>query len=543
MEYQSMPDGECVRVPLSALKEPPWGNVRRSTRSAAKRSELKRSIEDKGILQAITVRPTEDGSSLEVLAGNGRWEISQEIGLADIPAVIKHCTDKEGIAIGYTENSAREDLTLRDEIEMSQECVSHADGDYEEAARVLGWDERKVRARIKLNQCSETVLTELGRGRIKLGHAEVLCQFTHKLQEGTLEKILSEQWTVDYLKERANGAARALRHARFDTNECNGCPHNSTVQSSLFDNHIGEGKCTHLPCFREKTEAWLESYKRELEHEEGVVLIAIEKPESDRRTVSEATVGTAFQSDCLGCVSRVRILQDGINRDCGDVIDHQCINLSCYNEKVDALKPKEKTGTKKKASKNDTKPSVPAGVKQQAQDYVRGVLGSALLEQATYSLAITLHSVARATGYDIDGLVKQGAAEEIAIMIGWDTTQLQTEIQKAIAHGTLSVKQGASFDGVRMTLRSKHHVADRCERVIQAWRPTKEWLETYQKGAIESFCRDANIGFDAAWDELNGKGGFNKLMKKKKGEIIEAILEFDFDWAEAAPKEVLELVG
>ncbi|NKC01845.1 MAG: ParB/RepB/Spo0J family partition protein [Pseudomonadales bacterium] len=546
MQIDAMTDGTCVRVPLNILTPAPWGNVRKSARNSKKREDLKQSISSKGVLQAITVRPNNTGEALEVLAGNGRWELSQELGLLDIPVVVKHCSDKEGIAIGLAENLEREDLTLRDEIEMAQACVSYADGDYEEASKVLGWDIRKVRGRLKLNQCSDSVLSALGSGTIKIGHAEVLCQFTEKLQNGTLEKVLAEKWTVDYLKERANGAARVLRFAKFSTSECEKCPHNSTIQSSLFDNHIGEGKCLHLPCYRTKTEEWLAAHKSALESEEGVVLLAIEKPPVDRRTVSKETVGDAFESDCLTCVSRVRVLQDGINRDCGEVTDNQCVNLSCFAEKSEAVAPKknEATDSKKKPKKKvSTAPEISAGVKQQGENFVRTVLGDALLETSQYPLALTLFSLARATGYSIDGLATQGSADEIAALVGWEAPRLEGEIQKAIRYGTLDHKQGGSFDGVRMALRSRHHVGDRRDRVIARWNPSKEWFDTYQKGGIESFCRRDEVGFAHAWDQANGEGAFAKLMKKKKSEIIAAIIAEKFDWTSVAPKEVLELVS
>ena len=75
------------------------------------------------------------------------------------------------------------------------------------------------------------------------------------------------------------------------------------------------------------------------------------------------------------------------------------------------------------------------------------------------------------------------------------------------------------------------------------WKPTQEWLSTYQKGAIEGLCRQRNIGFAAAYDTSEGKGAFAKLMKKKKDDLIKTILTFEFDWSAVAPKELRDLVG
>lgn len=560
MNVTELRDGECLRVPLAMLVDAPWGNVRRGERNPQKFEELKTSIAARGVIQGITVRPNDETNTLETLAGYGRRDASKAAGLSDIPVIIKRVDDKEGIAIGLAENLQREDLTLRDEIIMSQQFVSLADGDYEEAARALGWDERKVRARIKLNDCSPNVLDALGNGQIKIGHAEVLCQFTHKLQDGTLEKILAENWTIDYLKERANKATRLLRHAQFDTAACKACPHNSDVQAGLFDNHIGGGKCSSLPCYREKTEAWLATRKAELEEEEGVVLLAIEKPVADRRTVSEEIVGSdAFTTDCLKCVSRVRILQDGINRDCGEVTDHQCINLKCFKEKVAAkaeaeaeakAPPKAAGKTAGKAPKAKAKPKskaakavLPSGVKSQADKFVRQVIGEQLLKQPSYAMAVMLVSVAHVTGYTIPKLsMGGGMARQITELAGWESSVLAAEIKRAVEHGTLAAESSMTFNGKDVVLTAAKHIEERTAVVTDAWKPTKEWLDTYQKGAIEALCRDKAVGFDAAYDAAKGKGAFTKLMKAKKDIIIAAILGFGFDWSTVVPSEVAALV-
>jgi ParB family transcriptional regulator, chromosome partitioning protein len=563
MNVSELRDGQCLRVPLDMLVDAPWGNVRRGDRNPNKFEELKSSIATRGVIQGITVRPNDETNTLETLAGYGRRDASKAAGLSDIPVIIKRVDDKEGIAIGLAENLQREDLTLRDEIIMSQQFVSLADGDYAEAARALGWEERKVRARIKLNDCSEAVLEALGKGEIKLGHAEVLCQFTHKLQDGTLANILAEGWTVDYLKERANKAARLLRYAKFDTAACESCPHNSSVQASLFDNHIGGSKCGNLVCYREKTEAWVAARKAELEAEEGKVFLAVEKPASDRRTVGPEVVGEAvFTTECLACVSRVRILQDGINRDCGDVTENQCVNLVCFKQKIAAKEAaeaegKKSSGTDKAATKSAAKAAastgkpkakatavaVPASVKQQAEGFVRQVIGEQLLTLPTYGLAVSLVSLAHLTGYTIPNLkAGAGVPQKIAELTGWEGAALAGEIKKAIAHGTLDASSGMSFNGKDVVLATAKRVETRKEVATAAWKPTKEWLDTYLKGGIEALCRDPAVGFDKAYDAEKGTGAFTKLMKAKKELIIGGILGFNFDWSAAVPGEVRALV-
>ena len=559
MQVSELKDGECLRVPLAALVDAPWGNVRQGKRDPKKYAELLDSIKGGGVTQSITIRPNDEDNTLEVLAGYGRRQAAEEAGHSDIPAVIKRVDDREAMAIGLSENLNREDLSILDEIKISQSFVSLFDADYEEAANRVGWTERQLRARLKLNDCSESVLTALGENKIKLGHAEVLCQFVHKLQDGTLAKIIDENWTVDQLKERASKATRFLRHAKFDTKECESCPHNSSVQTELFDNHIGQAKCGNLPCYREKSDAWIQSRKAELEKEEGTVFLAVEKPESYRNTVSAEIVGeTAFTEDCLSCVSRTRILIDGINKDCGTVTDNQCINLSCFRDKLKALAEQNATPSDaKKAGKKavvkanakgkaatENKPTLSSGMKEQARQFARTVIGQQLLENERYRLAVGLVGLSDMTGYKPQGKSLGMKTDGVNKLAGLSVSELKEEIAKALTHGTIGESDGTDrFGGTDVVLAASNHVDGARDKVIAAWKPTKEWFASYQKGAIRGFCKQKTVEFDKAFDAIHGDGSFEKLMNKKKDEIISGILEASFDWSAIAPKELVDLVN
>lgn len=202
----------------------------------------------------VTVRINpEDPKKLQLIAGYGRVEVSNLEGYYDIPAVFKVADDRSGYAMTMAENLNRESLSVADEIVASQKFISYYNGDYEAAAADLNWNVKKLRGRLLLNQCTEKVISALREDKIKIGHAEILSAFVPKLQDGTLETIISENWSIEYLKERAGKANRVLKNAIFDITACANCPHNSDVQATLFDNTVGKSKCNNLVCFREKT--------------------------------------------------------------------------------------------------------------------------------------------------------------------------------------------------------------------------------------------------------------------------------------------------
>ena len=169
--------------------------------------------------------------------------------------------------------------------------------------------------------------------------------------------------------------------------------------------------------------------------------------------------------------------------------------------KAEAEKPASSTNgkkapAKKKASNPKTsKPTLSAGMKEQARQFARQVLGAELLKNDAYRLAVMLLSISELTGYQANGRVFGSRPDTIAKLAERDVKDLKEEINKALVFGTLEADAAAGrFGGTDVVLNSGKHVANAKDQVIAAWRPTKEWLATYQKGAIEGLCRQRNVG-------------------------------------------------
>lgn len=77
-------------------------------------TELTESIKEKGVLEPLLVRPTDDGKYM-IIAGERRWRASQLAGLTEVPC-IEMFVDEKGIAeIALIENLQRKDLTVWEE--------------------------------------------------------------------------------------------------------------------------------------------------------------------------------------------------------------------------------------------------------------------------------------------------------------------------------------------------------------------------------------------------------------------------------------------
>ena len=486
-----------------------------------------------------------------------------------LPAVIKQVDEKQAMAIAISENLVREDLGLVDEAKAASKFVGLNNGDKKEAARMLGWPEAKVKSRLVLMQCSDQVLDALETRKIKLGHAEILSQFTHKLQAGTLEKILDEGWTVEYLKERANKANRLLSTAKFDVDSagCNSCSHNSSHQAALFDSHVGKAKCGNLVCFKKKTDEWLEGRKKELEADHGTVLIATDKPQEQRNTVSVEVVGKdQFETGCTGCAENIVILTDGINSDCGSLEVNQCIGLDCFSKCVKKHKDSQKALSAPKPAPNSATAQPDSGkvagkaqneqkvktvvekktspaVKESFQSFLREVAAKELLQTKTYKLGTALVSTTEISGYkpEIEGWPKHGYSQQILFCLTQPAEVLSEALTKSIEYLATKTADDSRKNHTETMINCFFKTDKEAERKVRdAWQPSEKALKVHTKTAIELICKEA--GLDKAFDIANGDGAFKKLTGSSKPDLIKGVLGFKFAWNNYAPSECISLL-
>jgi ParB family chromosome partitioning protein len=71
--------------------------------------ELAASISSLGIIQPLTVRPTEDGRYL-LVAGERRYAAALAAGLTEVPAIVREMDDRQALEIALVENCQRRDL-------------------------------------------------------------------------------------------------------------------------------------------------------------------------------------------------------------------------------------------------------------------------------------------------------------------------------------------------------------------------------------------------------------------------------------------------
>jgi ParB family chromosome partitioning protein len=118
-------------------------NVRKSVGDI---TELKLSIEEKGILQPLLVRPLK--TRFEVVVGSRRYEAAKALGLRKVPVIIKPMSDTEALSLSLVENIQRSDLELEEEAEGVLRLMQLDPKRFANArsvAKVLGRSETAIR--------------------------------------------------------------------------------------------------------------------------------------------------------------------------------------------------------------------------------------------------------------------------------------------------------------------------------------------------------------------------------------------------------------
>jgi ParB family chromosome partitioning protein len=118
-------------------------------------SELMASIAEKGIIEPVIVR--QRGTRFQIIAGERRYQAAIQVGLREIPIVIREVDDNEIIEIALVENLQRKDLTAFEEAEALYSLAARCSYTHEDMARRLGKSRTAITESLSLNGMPEEV--------------------------------------------------------------------------------------------------------------------------------------------------------------------------------------------------------------------------------------------------------------------------------------------------------------------------------------------------------------------------------------------------
>jgi ParB family chromosome partitioning protein len=151
--------------------------------------ELVESIREHGIIQPLIVRKVE--GRWELIAGERRWRAAGQLGLKEVPVIVRQASDRDVLELALIENLQREDLNPIEEAYAYRRLAEEFSLRQEDIAQRVGKSRSVVANSLRLLDLHSQVQAYLAQGRLSVGHAKVLLA----LQNGD-EQLVAAELTI-----------------------------------------------------------------------------------------------------------------------------------------------------------------------------------------------------------------------------------------------------------------------------------------------------------------------------------------------------------
>jgi ParB family transcriptional regulator, chromosome partitioning protein len=119
-------------------------------------SDLMASVAEKGVIEPLIVRQRH-GGRYQIIAGERRYHAAVQVGLRELPVVVREADDSEVMELALVENLQRKDLTPFEEADALQQLAQRCRYTHEDMARKLGKSRTTITEALSLNNMPEEV--------------------------------------------------------------------------------------------------------------------------------------------------------------------------------------------------------------------------------------------------------------------------------------------------------------------------------------------------------------------------------------------------
>jgi len=165
--------------------------------------DLTNSIKERGIIQPIIVRKSnDDNSKYEIIAGERRWLAAQKAGLHEVPVVITNVNDLKSLEFAIVENVQRNDLNAIEEASGYKRLIEEFSYDQEKVAQFIGKSRSHIANFLRLLSLPESVLKLIETKKLTPGHAKILVGLNNAdfVANKIVEKNLSVRQAENFVK-------------------------------------------------------------------------------------------------------------------------------------------------------------------------------------------------------------------------------------------------------------------------------------------------------------------------------------------------------
>ena len=172
--------------------------------------ELTNSIKERGMIQPIVVRRSEDqDEKYEIVAGERRWQAAQNAGLHEVPAIIIKADNLKSLEFAIIENVQRKDLNPIEEAEGYKRLIDDFRYDHEKVAKFIGKSRAHISNCLRLLSLPKEVIELIVEEKISQGHAKILVGLENALL--LAKKVISKKLSV----RQAEVLAKQFRDKKF----------------------------------------------------------------------------------------------------------------------------------------------------------------------------------------------------------------------------------------------------------------------------------------------------------------------------------------
>ncbi|MBI5020689.1 MAG: ParB/RepB/Spo0J family partition protein [Ignavibacteriales bacterium] len=171
--------------------------------------ELKESIKQKGIIQAVTVRLAKDGM-YELISGERRIRAATDIGMKTVPAyIIEVKLDEEMLELALIENLQREHLNSIEIAISYQRLMNDIGLTAEDIAKKVSKDRTTVVNFLRLLKLPKIIQDALRKDKLTMGHARALISLPdEQTQLRIFDKILKKDLNVRQVEKLVREAGK-----------------------------------------------------------------------------------------------------------------------------------------------------------------------------------------------------------------------------------------------------------------------------------------------------------------------------------------------
>ena len=165
--------------------------------------ELTNSIKQRGMIQPIIVRKSEDESAkFEIIAGERRWLAAQRAGFHKVPVVITEADNLKSLEFAIVENVQRHDLNPFEEAQGYKRLIDEFSYDQEKVSKFIGKSRSYITNSLRLLTLPDDVLKLIETQKLTAGHAKILVGLNNAsfVASKIVEKKLSVRQSENFVK-------------------------------------------------------------------------------------------------------------------------------------------------------------------------------------------------------------------------------------------------------------------------------------------------------------------------------------------------------